>query len=251
MSAIGLPVNILAHFVPRPPIVFERPIPQRNARPIEGMSNFVYLFETDLPPPREAFETPHDRRKRIQEEKKIDHEIEIGEARERYHPTENDTISSDPYKTLFVGRLAYETTERTLRRVFEDWGPLKDVKIIQDREGRSRGYAFIEYEHERDLKDAYKHADGIKVDGRYVVVDVERGRTVPGWFPRRLGGGKGPGRVSMRPRQKKRKLKQTSHRDRGYPGAKRHRSPPRDSFNRYSRDGRDSRDYSRKSSYNW
>lgn len=34
---------------------------------------------------------------------------------------------------------------------------------------------------------AYKHADGKKIDGRRVVVDVERGRTVKGWLPRRLG----------------------------------------------------------------
>ena len=38
---------------------------------------------------------------------------------------------------------------------------------------------------------AYKHADGKKVDGRRVLVDVERGRTVRGWLPRRLGGGLG------------------------------------------------------------
>ena len=34
---------------------------------------------------------------------------------------------------------------------------------------------------------AYKSADGKKIDGRRVVVDVERGRTVKSWRPRRLG----------------------------------------------------------------
>jgi len=38
---------------------------------------------------------------------------------------------------------------------------------------------------------AYKHGDGKKIDGRRVLVDVERGRTVKGWLPRRLGGGLG------------------------------------------------------------
>lgn len=38
---------------------------------------------------------------------------------------------------------------------------------------------------------AYKHADGKKIDGRRVLVDVERSRTVKGWLPRRLGGGIG------------------------------------------------------------
>lgn len=48
--------------------------------------------------------------------------------------------------------------------------------------GKVRGYAFVEYEHKADMKDAYKNADGLKVEGRRIVVDVERGRTVDGWY---------------------------------------------------------------------
>ena len=35
--------------------------------------------------------------------------------------------------------------------------------------------------------EAYRRADQKKMDGRRVLVDVERGRTVKGWRPRRLG----------------------------------------------------------------
>merc|ERR1719450_1692557 len=77
--------------------------------------------------------------------------------------------------------------------------------MIYDQKGKPRGYAFIEYEHERDLKNAYKQGDGKKIDSRRVMVDVERGRTVEGWMPRRLGGGRGPGRVG-KPGKKKRRL---------------------------------------------
>ena len=38
------------------------------------------------------------------------------------------------------------------------------------------------------MKTAYKQADGQKIEDRRIVVDVERGRTVKGWAPRRLGG---------------------------------------------------------------
>lgn len=37
------------------------------------------------------------------------------------------------------------------------------------------------------LSAAYKYGDGKKVDGKRVLVDVERGRTVKGWLPRKLG----------------------------------------------------------------
>ena len=46
---------------------------------------------------------------------------------------------------------------------------------------KPKGYAFVEYEHKNDMKSAYKQADGRKLEGRRVTVDVERGRTVPGW----------------------------------------------------------------------
>ena len=41
------------------------------------------------------------------------------------------------------------------------------------------------------MQTAYKQADARKLDGRRMVVDVERGRTTRHWYPRRLGGGIG------------------------------------------------------------
>eukprot|EP00887_Chlorella_sp_A99_P002503 scaffold6.g2503.t1 len=98
----------------------------------------------------------------------------------------------DPFKTLFVSRLSYEVTERKLRREFEEFGPIKRIRLVHDKNsGKPKGYAFVEYEHKNDMKQAYKMADGRKIEGRRCLVDVERGRTVPNWRPRRLGGGKG------------------------------------------------------------
>ena len=65
------------------------------------------------------------------------------------------------------------------------YGPIAHCRVVTDsKTGKSRGYAFVEYEHESDLKDAYKQADGKKVEGKRIVVDVERGRTVKSWLPR-------------------------------------------------------------------
>jgi len=64
--------------------------------------------------------------------------------------------------------------------------------MVKDKiTGKPRGYAFIEFENEQDLKVAYKASENLRIDGRLVVVDVERGRTVTGWKPRRLAGGLG------------------------------------------------------------
>ncbi|XP_055914402.1 U1 small nuclear ribonucleoprotein 70 kDa-like [Eupeodes corollae] len=109
-----------------------------------------------------------------------------------WDPQQIAEATEDPFKTLFVARVNYDTSESKLRREFEVYGPIKKIIMITDMEtGKPRGYAFIEYEHERDMHSAYKHADGKKIDGKRVLVDVERARTVKGWLPRRLGGGLG------------------------------------------------------------
>lgn len=59
---------------------------------------------------------------------------------------------------------------------------------------KPRGYAFIEYKEKRDFVTAYKQADGRRIDGRRVLVDCERGRTIKDWLPMRFGGGKGEAR---------------------------------------------------------
>merc|ERR1712232_273551 len=116
-------------------------------------------------------------------------------------------MGGDPFKTLFVARISYDTTEKKLKREFEVFGSIKRTRMIYDQKGKPRGYAFVEFEHERDLKNSYKQGDGKKIDGRRVMVDVERGRTVEGWLPRRLGGGRGPGRVGKPSKKKAKKAK--------------------------------------------
>merc|ERR1719420_855409 len=130
------------------------------------------------------------------------HEATLKKFIEKYDPHKDPNASGDPFKTLFVARISFDTTEKKLKREFEAFGSVKRVKMVYDQKGKPRGYAFIEYEHERDLKTAYKQGDGKKIDGRRVMVDVERGRTVEGWLPRRLGGGRGPGREGKSKKKK-------------------------------------------------
>ena len=46
----------------------------------------------------------------------------------------------------------YDTSESKLRREFEVYGPIKKIVLVHNIDtGKPRGYAFIEYEHERDM----------------------------------------------------------------------------------------------------
>ncbi|KAG0222942.1 U1 small nuclear ribonucleoprotein 70 kDa [Mortierella sp. GBA43] len=126
-------------------------------------------------------------------DKKAQEQLKAG--LETWDPNSDEKVGGDPYKTLHVSRLSYDVTEKDLRREFSMYGQIENIRVIKDKEGKPRGYAFIEFEREKDMKAAYKDADGIKVQGRRIVVDVERGRTVKGWRPKRLGGGLGGTRI--------------------------------------------------------
>lgn len=193
-----LPPNLLALFAPRDPIPFlpqleKLPHEKHHNQPYSGIAPFIRHFEDprDAPPPTRA-ETREERLERKRREKIERRQTVMETELKLWDPHNDPNAQGDAFKTLFVARVNYDTTESKLRREFEVYGPIRRIYIVYNKiTGKPRGYAFIEYEHERDMHSAYKHADGKKIDGRRVLVDVERGRTVKGWHPRRLGGGLG------------------------------------------------------------
>ena len=117
----------------------------------------------------------------------------IEEEIKLWDPRVDPNVEGDPLCTLFVGGLSEDVSERKLQREFETYGPIKRVRVVHDRiSGKSKGYGFVEFEEKEDMKEAYKQAYGQRIEGKRCMVDVERGRTVPGWKPKRLGGGAAP-----------------------------------------------------------
>ncbi|KAI0123888.1 U1 small nuclear ribonucleoprotein of 70kDa MW N terminal-domain-containing protein [Xylariales sp. AK1849] len=135
------------------------------------------------------------------------------------HPDQDPNIRGDAFKTLIVARLSYEATGSDLEREFGRFGPIERIRIITDTKAHERpnkkkkphrGYAFVVFEREKDMRGnttinfpetfimsltrdlalmlAYLFFPSQLITSK---VDVERGRTVKGWKPRRLGGGLG------------------------------------------------------------
>jgi U1 small nuclear ribonucleoprotein len=213
-----MPPHIRATFMPDPPI--QRLPPPIRRRPkryvndklqvgLSGVAQFLAQFERGVAPKRVVGPTPSSVAKAKAEQREEANQAKLKPLIDAYrlermrdddgpHPTTvGEYKGMNCYNTLFVGRLAYEVTERKLLREFETFGPIQDLKLIFDtrNKNKSRGFAFIEYEHEEDMKRAYRAADGMRIEGREIVVDVERGHTVPNWLPRRLGGGLGGTRL--------------------------------------------------------
>lgn len=78
-------------------------------------------------------------------------------------------------QNLFIGSLAYATTDDGLKAHFEQIGPVASARVITDREsGRSKGFGFVEFENEADNQKAVDQLDGKELDGRAINVSLAR-----------------------------------------------------------------------------
>jgi RNA recognition motif-containing protein len=96
---------------------------------------------------------------------------------------------------LFVGNLAYSTTEADLRTYFGAVAPPSQVVLPVDREtGRPRGFAFVEFLDRAHAEQAIQRFNGQPYNGRPLAVSEARAREDRG------PGGPRPGGYSSGPR---------------------------------------------------
>ncbi|EPS93619.1 hypothetical protein FOMPIDRAFT_1135839 [Fomitopsis schrenkii] len=178
-----LPPNLLKLFAPRPPLPYTRPL-DRDAdrvRPknVAGVGQLIAklredktqgMMESGAGEGMEEGEEPaftyaeQTKREVRREERKKKKEEEFKVARDTYKPADDPEAVGDPYKTLFIARLHKNATDSDLRREFESYGSIERVRIVRDKKGRSRGYAFIVFERERDMKGTYSCLPNFRTD---------------------------------------------------------------------------------------
>ena len=78
-------------------------------------------------------------------------------------------------QNLFIGSLAYSTTDDSLKAHFEQIGEVASARVITDRDtGRSKGFGFVEYTDEANNQKAIDQLDGKELDGRTISVGLAR-----------------------------------------------------------------------------
>lgn len=117
----------------------------------------------------------------------------------KYDPYKDPKVQGDAQCTVFLSRLNYSTDEDKLREALKKFGSVVSVRLVTDLQGQSRGYAFVVFESANEARKAVVGMNGKTIDGFKIVCDVERGRLVKNWKPRRLGGGVGKGRTHQAP----------------------------------------------------
>ena len=82
---------------------------------------------------------------------------------------------------IYVGNLSFDSSEDDIRKAFEAYGSVNDVKIIMDRySGRSKGFGFVEMNDDDDGKKAISEMNGKELDGRALKCDEARPRNEGG-----------------------------------------------------------------------
>ncbi len=92
-------------------------------------------------------------------------------------------------KKLYVGNLSYSTTEDDLREAFGKIGEVQSVTLIIDQtNGRSKGFGFVEMASDDDAAKAISTMNGTMLFDRTINVNEARPKTDRGGYG---GGGRG------------------------------------------------------------
>lgn len=90
---------------------------------------------------------------------------------------------------LYVGNLAFHTTDEALRTAFARFGEVSEVHLVTDRmTGQSRGFGFVTMGTPQEAQKAIEGMNGTSLDGRALRVNEAEERA-----PRPGGGGGGGG----------------------------------------------------------
>ncbi|XP_031571571.1 squamous cell carcinoma antigen recognized by T-cells 3-like [Actinia tenebrosa] len=105
-----------------------------------------------------AFKKPYGKGK---VEDNVQENNETVEEETREHKYER---SSDPNK-IFVSNLLFSITEEKLKNKFKELGEVQDVRIVKNKAGKSKGYAYVEFKDESPVPAALA-LDRTNMDGR-------------------------------------------------------------------------------------
>lgn len=77
-------------------------------------------------------------------------------------------------KKLYVGNLLFEATEEDLKQHFSQAGTVVSTVVVRFRDGKSKGFGFVEMETEEGAKKAIETFNGQDYKGRKLVVAEAR-----------------------------------------------------------------------------
>ncbi|XP_074890039.1 splicing regulator RBM11 isoform X3 [Buteo buteo] len=83
--------------------------------------------------------------------------------------------SEEAERTLFVGNLESRVREEILYELFLQAGPLTDVTMCKDKEGKTKSFGFVCFKHKESVPYAIALLNGIRLYGRPIKVQCRLG----------------------------------------------------------------------------
>ena len=71
---------------------------------------------------------------------------------------------------LYVGNIAFASTEEEIYELFSDIGDVGDVALVRDDQGRNRGFGFVTMRTKDGGEKAMEALDGKELNGRNLAV---------------------------------------------------------------------------------
>ncbi|XP_066182005.1 nucleolin isoform X2 [Sylvia atricapilla] len=93
-------------------------------------------------------------------------EIKLEKAKSK--ETMKETKKERDARTLFLKNLPYRITEDEIKEVFEN---ALEVRIVMNKDGSSKGMAYVEFKTEAEANKAREEKQGTEIEGRAVVID--------------------------------------------------------------------------------
>jgi RNA recognition motif-containing protein len=73
-------------------------------------------------------------------------------------------------KQIFVGNLPFSATEDEIRQIFEEFGTVYALRLIEDKDsGQKKGFGFV-HMYEEDAVVAIAALEGAEIGGRFIHV---------------------------------------------------------------------------------
>ena len=73
---------------------------------------------------------------------------------------------------MFVGNIPYDATESSLREMFAECGPVREVRLVVERDtGKLKGYGFVEFDDYATAMSAVRNLGNREYNGRQLRVD--------------------------------------------------------------------------------
>lgn len=91
--------------------------------------------------------------------------VYVGHFRPR---KDREAEKASSWTNVYVKDLSLETTEETLKELFGRYGEVTSLAIMTDADGKSKGFAFVNFDQHESASKAVEEINGSEIDGKKI-----------------------------------------------------------------------------------